>query len=637
VVLGALLFLLLFVWAVYSPAKDFSLLNWDDDINLQANPHLTGLSWVNLKWMFTDLTYQWRYQPLAWVTWFSIYELQGLNPFGYHLINILLHLANTVLVFLVVRKVFARTNLSSAQVDFGGFVAAALWSLHPMRVELVAWAVELLYNQALFFLLLSYWAYLNRTEVETSGRSRRWFWLSLVCLTLSLFTFPLALGFLGVLLVTDIYILHRVPESPRAWLDRAYRAVWLEKLPFVLVTGLAVALNLWSRASATGLFAKPVSLAEFGVFPRVMQACYIWSYYLWRPFWPVDLTPVPTQLIDFNPLSLPFLASAGAVIGVTILTFYFRRRNPWLWCVWLIHLVVLLPMLGLTEHPHFPSDRYGTIVGIGVAALLAAWCARWWKEARPRGLVSASAAALAVLLAILSTRQLPIWTNNTSFFDHLLVSLKDQPFRFNILTRLAVDHRKTGSLRKAESYAAQALEMNPQASLQRLWLGDWQMLQGKKEQARQTYITGLVIQPDSREFHARLAHIYASEGRFTEAAKEFAAELQVSPRELSLDFRYFLALAQSGNLIQAQQEYDRLQKVYGLSREENIVSQVAVADGYAANGDYKTAIGIVSSVGSDAEKRGDKRVMAEALSRLKRWRQAVAVGNSPETTPSGPN
>lgn len=628
-----MLLLLVLVWLVYAPAKDFGLLSWDDDINLQANPHLTGFSWASLKWMFGDLTYQWRYQPLAWVTWFSLFELQGLNPFGYHLINILLHLANTVLVFLVVRQVFICAQRSAEQASVGGLIAAALWSLHPMRVELVAWAVELLYNQALFFLLLSYWAYLKRSVASSRTHRLRWYWLSFVCLVLSLFTFPLAMGFLGVLIVTDIYLLRQLPESPRAWLDISCRSVWREKLPFAVVIGLSVTLNLMCRAKATGLFVEPVSLAKFGLFPRFMQACYMWSYYLWRPFWPVDLTPVPTQLIEFDPLTWPFLCSFALVAGLTVWTFCYRRRNPWPWCAWLIYLVVLLPMLGLTEHPHFPSDRYSVIVSICLATLLASWCVRWWEETRSRWLLTVSVASVSVFLAVLSATQLPLWTNDTSFFNQLLVTLKDHPFRFNILTRVAMEYRQAGALAQAEKYAAQAIELRPEAALQRLWLGDWQMLQGKKAQARQTFLTGLVLQPESREFHGRLANSYAAEGRFTDAAKEFQAELQVSPHEFSLDFRYFMVLAQSGDLVQARQQYEFLQKAYGLNREETLACQVAVADGYAANGDRESATQIATSALAHAQEMRLKPIEVDIRKRLEHWRPAR--GGNPAESPVG--
>lgn len=615
----ALLGLLFVVWCVFSPAKDFALLTWDDDINLQANPHLTGLSAKSLHWMFFDLSYQWRYQPLAWLTWFSIFELQGLKPFGYHLINILLHLANTVLLFLVVRKVFLRAGKTGVKAEVGGLMAAGLWSLHPMRVELVAWAVELLYNQALFFLLLAFLAYLRSGDGQQAPLRNRWFWLSFLCLALSLFTFPLAMAFFGVVVVTDIYILKRLPASPREWLAPAYRAIWGEKIVITALCGAVVILNLISRASATKVFGAPTTLAEFGVLPRVMQAFYMWAHYLWRPFWPVDLTPVPTQLMEFDPLSPPFIGSMALVLGITAMLFLYRIRLPWLWCSWLVYLIALVPMLGFTEHPHYPSDRYSLIVSMVLAVLLAALALRCWDGLRSRLLLVGGLSLVSICLAVMSARQLPIWTNNSSFFGFLLVKLKDHPFRYHILTRAALDQRQSGSLKQAEALITEALELRPNSTLQRIWLGDWQMLQGKKEQARQTFITGLNLDPKATGLHVRLGQLLVMEERYAEAAREFTAELQVAQPDFSLEFRCFLALARAGDLERAQKVYNRLQQVYGVGAEENLVCKIAVADGLYAKGNIQEALGLVGEAATEAQRLGAGKLLQETRMRQERW------------------
>jgi tetratricopeptide (TPR) repeat protein len=288
-----------------------------------------------------------------------------------------------------------------------------------------------------------------------------------------------------------------------------------------------------------------------------------------------------------------------------------------------MHVMLLIPMLGLTEHPHFPSDRYGVMVGMIMAALIAAACASCWRESRQRWIISTGSALAAVFLSVLSAKQLPIWTNNSSFFDHLLTSLKDHPFRFNILCRVAFLYRTEGSLAKAENNAAQALEVRPTATLQRIWLGDWQMLQGKKEEARQTFITGINLQPLARGLHARLGQIYLMEGRMADAAQEFAAELHVSPPEFTMEFRYFLALARSGNLSRAETQYVRLRQTYGLSQKEELICQVAVAEGYAASGEVQKAVEIVARAGAAAQKLGFKDVTEEARIRFERWRKAL--------------
>jgi len=604
------------VWLTFSPAADFDLLSWDDDINLQGNPHLTGLSAASLKWMFTDFTYQWRYQPLAWVTWFTIYEFQGLDPAGYHLVNLLLHLGNTVLIYLIARRLLARVN----QGEVSAVLAAALWSVHPLRVETVVWAVELLYCQALFFLLLSFLAYLKANEGADVGRTgRRWRMVSITMFAFSLFTFPLALGFVAVLVVTDVYLLKRLPESPKEWVRTAAKRVWLEKVPFVVLTLLAAGLSIACRANAKAMFSEAASLADFGLMHRAMQAFYLWAYYVWRPWWPVELTPVPTQLYDFEPFQPVFLASAAIVIVGTAMTFRLRQRYPALWAVWLVHLAVLVPKLGLLEHPHFPSDRYSLVAGIGWAILVAGLWATWIERVRWRVVPVSAALALVVLLATLSARQLPFWANNYSFFPHVLAQLPEHPFRFNLLTRLAMVHRQAGLRKDAEEYLLAALEVRPQAFAQRLSLADTQMVLGKRSQARQNYLLVLEQAPQITGVHARLARMYLEEGNYAAAARALGNELQVAPPSFALEMQYGLALARSGELDAAQKSFMQLDARYQMKQTDIFACQLALADGLAAKGELLKAIEIADSVKERAEAAGVPQVAQQAVLRLRRW------------------
>ncbi len=614
-----LIALLGLVWLTFSPAVKFQLLTWDDDINLQANPHLTGISAESLKWMFTDFTYQWRYQPLGWLSWFLLFELQGLNPVGYHLINLLYHLGSTVLVFLIARRLL----LGNPRGEMAAILAAAVWSLHPLRVEVVVWAVELLYCQALFFLLLSYLAYLRANDEGASRK--RWLTLAVVSFAFSLFTFPLALGFVAVIVVTDIYVLKRLSGAARQWLEAPQKQIWLEKLPFIALTLLAAGLNFACRNNAKGMFSAPATLEDFGVIPRVMQAFYIWAYYVWRPLWPVDLTPIPTQLTTVEPLGLVFLGSAALVFAISLMLFRNRQRWPGVWAVWLVHLAVLVPMLGLTEHPHFPSDRYSVVTSVGWAILLGACWGKLRERKRLRVIPMTAGLALVVMLATLSVRQLPFWANDYSFFTHLLgeKQLQDHPMRFNLLSRLGVVHRKAGLREEAGRYYSAALEIEPNATLQRLWLADNQMVLGKREEGRRNYLKILELSPEVKGIHTRLARMYIEEGNHAAAAQALRNELKVSAPSFALEMQYGLALAQAGELDAAREQFKLLDRRYQLKEEDVIACDLALADGYVLRGDTITAVEIVQYVKTKAIGMGNAGALQQSEARLKRWGQGV--------------
>ncbi|MCD6049913.1 MAG: hypothetical protein K0Q55_1316 [Verrucomicrobia bacterium] len=599
------------VWLTFSPAVNFELLAWDDDINLQNNPHLTGLSLASLKWMFTDLTYQWRYQPLAWLTWFTLFEIQGLDPFGYHLINLLFHLGNTARVFVIARRLLA--SLKGGET--GAVLAAAIWSLHPMRVETVAWAVELLYQQALFFMLLSLLAYLK--AYQASEVNRRWLVTSVVAFACSLFTFPLALGFVAVLLLADIYLLKRLSGS--LWQSLKDQRFWMEKAPFIVLTLVAAGMNFACRANATKLFGAPASLEAFGVFPRMMQAFYMWGYYLWKPLWPVGLTPIPTPLIEFNPLGAVFLLSAIGVVAGTWLLYQRRARHPALWTVWLVHLAMLVPVLGLTEHPHFPNDRYSLVIGVGWSILLAGAWTQWLEKVRWRVIPASVALAVVTALAVASAVQLPFWANNHSFFPHVIAQLKDHPFRFGPLTRMAHVHRQEFLRAEADEYLVQALEIQPQAVALRTTLADSQVSLGKRDEARRNYLRITEDAPKTPAIHARLAKLYLDEGNYLAAAEELGREMQLAPGNPVLELQYGLALARAGSINAAERHFAQMGEQGKLKGEDVFKCQLALADGFALKDDLLTAVEIAGEVKKRAEAVRATRSAQEADMRLKRW------------------
>jgi tetratricopeptide (TPR) repeat protein len=299
-----------------------------------------------------------------------------------------------------------------------------------MRVEVVSWANCQMYSQTLFFALMAlgfYFQAVENTIGEAPMRSSKtkagsaavpawrspWLWISAVCLGISLLTYPTCMGFVVVLLAIDVFFLKRLSALPKNWWQQ--QSVLLEKIPFVLVTAIGASTTLLARAHMSGRWAESVDMSHFGWAERVAQASYIWTYYLWRPFWPVNLGPVYTRLVTFQPTEWIFLLSGAVVIGGTVLLFLRRDRWPLLFALWICHLVLLVPMLGLTEHPHYSSDRYNYIESIlwsvlAAFALAALWRSRWrWT--------GGIAIALAGVLAFLSIAQVPLWRTKITFYQ----------------------------------------------------------------------------------------------------------------------------------------------------------------------------------------------------------------------------
>lgn len=363
--IGVCVVLSLIVALVFLPVLGNGFVMWDDDITLNKNPHVQGLDIQRLSWMFTDVSSTMRYKPLAWLSLAVIHAVSGLTPFSYHLVSLLFHCGNTVLIFLVFRKVMEMkksTGIGSpVLLSVIAALAALVWALHPLRVEAVARITDMTYCQSLFFVLVSLWCYLRAAEIEevNTVKRKRWYWRSVVAFGLAMGTYPLVFAYPAVLLVLDVYLLGRFDPKKDRRRSKA-RRIWLEKVPFLVLSGLLL-VTLYGRLNPAEMWKEQAVHDQLSRFAQAMQAFYVWAYFVWKPLAPFDLAPVYTTLVSFNPKDWKFIMSTLFVLGLTGLLFWKRRQWPLLWTLWICHLLFLIPALGLTEHPHYPSDRIGRL------------------------------------------------------------------------------------------------------------------------------------------------------------------------------------------------------------------------------------------------------------------------------------
>jgi hypothetical protein len=196
-----------------------------------------------------------------------------------------------------------------------------------------------------------------RFQVTPEERGRgKFYWISLLCFAASLLSYPIGLTFVVILVVLDFYPRRRFKPGLAGLWDSTANRIWLEKVPYALISVLVLVVTLLLRASNSRL-GPPPSLEQFGVGARAMQAFYVWAYYVWKPWLPFHLSPIYATLVQFNPNTWPFWLSAGFVAGATMLFLRRWRQWPWALALWASHLVLLAPMLGLTEHPHCACDR----------------------------------------------------------------------------------------------------------------------------------------------------------------------------------------------------------------------------------------------------------------------------------------
>ncbi|HVQ30991.1 MAG TPA: hypothetical protein VMV21_15475, partial [Vicinamibacteria bacterium] len=317
----ALLVVVAAVCLTFWPVTGYAFLNWDDPAALAHNPDLDGSGVIG--WAFSTRHLS-HYQPLSWLVWRSLRVAFGTSPEIHHSASVLGHALNAALVFLLGRRLFALAGMAGSRLRLGAGAAALLFALHPLRVEVVAWASAFPYVPALSFLLLSVLFHLWE---DAPGGRRTSLALALVAYAASLLSRPLALGFPAVLLALDV-----VRRRP-------LRRSLLEKIPFALLA-LAGGVLEWGARS----FAP---LDRVGLGPRLSAAVSAPFVYLFRAVLPLGLSPLDVLPLDPR-VSWPRLVGGALLLTLGLLAAWrHRTRHPWLVLGGLAYLTLLAPALGL--------------------------------------------------------------------------------------------------------------------------------------------------------------------------------------------------------------------------------------------------------------------------------------------------
>lgn len=527
---GLGLLLVVLPLAVFAPAMNFPFVSWDDDVNILNNAHVQGLSWENLCWMFTDVRLAHRYLPLGWMSYAVERTVWGHNPLAFHTGNLVLHILNTLLVFGLLKRVCARAagtpGTASVRELAAAFGGAALWSLHPLRAEVVSWCSSRIYLMATLWFLLSLHAYLR--AADTPERRQRWVWLSVALFTASLFTYPVVLLGAGVFVLLDWLLLQRLDRRISAWVRPEFRRVWLEKIPFFAASGLCLWITLATRT--VGLERSYIdTLQYFGVSQRVMQGFFGWTYYLWKPWWPMDLAPKYGNLIDVRPFEARFVTSALVVVVCTLLSLRFARRYPAVLGLWAAHLFLFLPLIGLTEYPHSLYDRYSYGPGIllGTALALVLW--KLWPKPAWRNALGLAGAGAAVSLAWLSSQQTLIWQNTASVRLQAAQGIGNDPSRAEHEERAGQFFLEHQRFQEARVCFEMALEHDPSNFDTRILLGDALAGLDLKKEALAEYEAVVQSKPTDLTTRHNVGVALCKLGRLAEGAAVFRGILEEDP------------------------------------------------------------------------------------------------------------
>ena len=482
---------------VYWPVARHDFTNFDDYTFVPENPHVLG-GWTleNLRWAFTTFHMS-MWHPLTWLSLMVDYRLFGLWAGGYHIVNLLLHITNAVLLFFTLQRMTAATWRSAG--------VAALFALHPLHVESVAWIAERKDVLSTMFWMLALLFYAR--YVERPG-SWRYGWLCVV-FVLGLMSKAMVVTLPFVLLLLDSWPLGRMKQT------RASR-LFAEKIPLFVLTAGACAIAYWGQHGSGAV----VSAAGLPVGARVSNALLSYVGYLTKAVYPAGLA-VFYPLRPHLPVGV-VVAAGLTLAGITVLVVRSYRDEPWLATGWFWFLGTLVPVIGLVQiGGQAMADRYSYVPLIGFF-IVVCWSVPAWNERAVVGL----AAIVLIACAVLTRIQIGYWQSDEKLFRHALSVTRDNWLAHN---NLGVALRAAGQPEVEITEYRQALQLRPDYADAHYNLGVALWEAGYTTEAVAHWEQALRITPGYADAHCNLGVVLAGQERYEEAAGHYEQALEIEP------------------------------------------------------------------------------------------------------------
>ncbi len=517
--------LCLLVAGVFAPAVGHAFITYDDPAYVTGNAHVqAGLTWNSVRWAFSSME-EMNWHPLTWLSHMLDRELFGTEPWGHHLTNVLLHALNAVLLFFLLRRATGSMWRS--------LFVAALFGLHPLRVESVAWVSERKDALSTIFGLLSLLAY-----VDWVRRGARGVWGyagGFLALAAGLMAKPMLVTFPCVMLLLDYWPLRRWDESRAGRLGRLV----LEKLPFFALSAASCVVTYLAQNAGGAV----KSVENFPLGQRVANALVAYCEYLGKCFWPTRLAVLYPNFGEPPPV-WQTVAACVLLLAVTVVVVRWCRRGQlpvgWFW-----FLGTLVPVIGLVQVGGATmADRYSYVPLIGIFVAIA-WTAGEAVDGRSRWRWGACAVGVVWLAVcgVLTTRQLARWENSETLFRHTLaVTERNWMAHYN----LALAYRKspeTAAL--AEQELRETIRIIAEFAEEQNRRGLALLDAGRFAEAEARFQKAVRIKSDYAEAHYNLGRVRAREvGRLAEAVASYREALRRRPDYWEAQVALGRALAQ---------------------------------------------------------------------------------------------
>jgi tetratricopeptide (TPR) repeat protein len=498
-VAAACLVLAAITFAVFGQTLHHEFIGYDDETYVYDNPMVArGLTLKGLVWAFTRV-HSFNWHPLTWLSHMLDCQLYGLHPGGHHLTNVILHTATVIALFLVLRQMTGALWRSA-------FVAA-VFAIHPLRVESVAWVAERKDVLSGLFFMLTIGAYIHYAR-------RPWSWgrygLVMLLFSLGLMCKPMLVTLPVVLLLLDYWPLQRVEH-------RELSRLALEKLPLLALSAASCVVTLFAQTGAmqsTTSFSVPLRLGN------ALAACMV---YLGQMVWPAGLA----VFYPFPHIGLPAweVALAGMLLaGLSAAALWQKRNQPWILTGWLWYLVMLLPVAGVIQvGDQAHADRYTYLPQIGIYVAVT-WLVAGWRMSRAA--LGGLMAGVVGVLMVCAWKQTAYWQNSETLWTHTLASTTGNYAAHVSLGNVLL---QKGRVDEAINQYQEALQIRSNYADARLNLGNALHQEGRMDEAINQYQLALEIKPDDAGAHNNLGNVLLEQGRTDEAINQYQLALQIDP------------------------------------------------------------------------------------------------------------
>jgi tetratricopeptide (TPR) repeat protein len=552
-------------FAVFYQVRNFAFVNLDDPIYVSENPNIqAGITLKAVKWAFTS-GYAANWHPLTWLSHMLDWQLFGSNAGGHHLTNLIFHIANTLLLFIVLQQMTSALWQSA--------FAATLFALHPLHVESVAWVSERKDVLSTFFWILTMWAYLQYVKHPSIIR----YMLIILTFALGLMAKPMLITLPFILLLLDYWPLERFGQRTFFYLVR-------EKIPFIVLSAVSSVITFLVQRSSDAV----VSFTAFPLKFRICNALISYVKYICKMVWPAKLAVFYPHLAR-NVSFFYAVMSAVFLLAVTILIIRFAKKHRYLATGWFWYIGALVPVVGLVQvGSQALADRYTYITLTGLFIIIAWGLPELLEKWRYRKIILCTSSLIVLfILTALTYLQVQYWKDTVTLGRHALAvtennckvhyfmadmylkqgrcdeairhsteAVRIQPDYTDAINKLGVALHTAGKIDEAVGCYQKALDIDSHFAPANANLGFALVTKGNFAQAVRYFKVALET-TDTPRIHSELGYALLNLGRFQEAVIEYRKALSAMPDDPDVLNKLGYALTHSGEFDEAISLYNK--------------------------------------------------------------------------------